>query len=247
MAKILLIETATEVCSTAIAIDGTVVALAEDFNQPNHAACLTLLVESCSSQANIPLAELDAVAISRGPGSYTSLRVGAAVAKGICYALDKPLIAVDTLLALASASIGDHCASLASDAPGANKPVFYMPMLDARRKEVWTAIYDYNLREIVPAQPLILEHELFQIFLHNAPNALASGLLVVSGNGAKKMLNGDIFENAVFSEPRICSATHLAVIAEQRFQNADFQDKTYFEPFYMKPPNITVPKKIAVE
>ncbi|MFN0015583.1 MAG: tRNA (adenosine(37)-N6)-threonylcarbamoyltransferase complex dimerization subunit type 1 TsaB [Saprospiraceae bacterium] len=246
MARILLIETATDVCSTAIAVDGTVVALAEALDQPNHAATLTLLIEACTRQAGIPLANLDAVAVSRGPGSYTSLRVGAAVAKGICYALDKPLIAVDTLLALASASMRDQGTGRTSDGPGVNNPLFYMPMLDARRKEVWTAVFDHSLREVMPAQPLILEHDLFQYFLQNAPGVKPTGLLVLSGNGAKKISNGPVFENAVFSEPQVCSASHLAIIAEVCFQNVDFQDTAYFEPFYMKPPNITISKKMTM-
>lgn len=236
MAKILLIETATEVCSAAVAVDGEPVSLAEDPGQPNHAATLTLLVQECIRQAGLALADLDDVAVSRGPGSYTSLRVGAAVAKGICYALDKPLIAVDTLRALATESMrlftGNDVA----------KAVF-MPMLDARRKEVWTAVFDHNLRELLPAQPLVLEHELFENFVHPLPDFSPEYVLVISGNGSEKMMNAQVFENAVFSSVRSCSATQMASIAEQIFQNADFQDAAYFEPCYMKPPNITISKR----
>ena len=104
MAKILLIETSGEVCSAAISVDGKVLALVEAPDTQSHAALLTLQIGECSNKAGILLADLDAVAVSKGPGAYTSLRVGASVAKGICFALDKPLIAVDTLLALAHAS-----------------------------------------------------------------------------------------------------------------------------------------------
>ena len=233
MAKILLIETATEVCSVGIAIDGEPVSLVEDSGLPNHAAGLTLLIQECVRRAGLTLADMDAVAVSRGPGSYTSLRVGVAVAKGICYALDKPLIAVDTLLALATASFSRNTSS----------NVLALPMLDARRKEVWTAVFDNNLRELLPAQPLILEHELFQNFLKNVSGLSPENMLVISGNGSKKMMNEHIFENAVFSPIQSCSATYLAPIAERLFQNADFQDTAYFEPFYMKPPNITISKR----
>lgn len=236
MAKILLIETATEVCSAAIAMDGTAVSLAEDPGQPNHAATLTLLIQECSRQAGLTLADLDAVAVSRGPGSYTSLRVGAAVAKGICYALDKPLIAVDTLLALATESMRLFTGKEAANA-------VFMPMLDARRKEVWTAVFDHNLRELLPAQPLVLEHELFKNLMLPLPNFSSGQVLVISGNGSDKMMNAHIFENAVFSPVRSCSAAQMASLAEQIFQNADFQDTAYFEPCYMKPPNITISKR----
>jgi len=233
MAKILLIETATEVCSVAVAIDGETVSLAEDPAQPNHAATLTLLIRECIRQVNLTPADFDAVAVSRGPGSYTSLRVGVAVAKGICYAADKPLIAVDTLRALAAASLVQYTDNDAAK-------VIAMPMLDARRNEVWTAVFDHNLQELIPAQPLILEHELFQKLLQTLPSRSTGLVPVVSGNGSEKMMNAHIFENVVFAPIRACSATHLAVIAEQIFQNADFQDTAYFEPFYMKPPNITI-------
>lgn len=236
MAKILLIETATEVCSAAVAVDGTTVSLAEESGQPNHAAALTLLIRECTRQAGLSLSDLDAVAVSRGPGSYTSLRVGAAVAKGICYALDKPLIAIDTLRTLATESLrvftGNDVAK-----------VVFMPMLDARRKEVWTAVFDHNLRELLPAQPLVLEHEMFKNFMLPLPDFSSEHVLVISGNGSEKMMNAHIFENAVFSSVRSCSATQMASIAERIFQNADFQDTAYFEPYYMKPPNITISKR----
>lgn len=236
MAKILLIETATEVCSAAIAVDGTAVSLAEDPGHSSHAAALTLLIEECSRQAGLTLAGLDAVAVSRGPGSYTSLRVGAAVAKGICYALDKPLIAVDTLQALATESMRLFSGNDAAKA-------VVMPMLDARRKEVWTAVFDHTLRELLPAQPVVLEHELFENFMRPLPGFSSGQVLVISGNGSEKMMNAHIFENAVFSPVRSCSATQMASIAERIFQNADFQDTAYFEPYYMKPPNITISKR----
>jgi len=238
MAKILLIETASEVCSAAIAVNGNLVALAEDQNQPNHAARLTLLIQECVRQSGIALAELDAVAVSRGPGSYTSLRVGSSVAKGICYALDKPLIAVDTLQALAAASRRAFEPQRSPDVV----PLF-VPMLDARRKEVWTAVYDGQLRKLVDAQPLILENNLFNIFTQSVSGFAPPNVFVVSGNGAKKIPNDPISENMVTSPVQNCSASHLGILAEQIFQNADFQDVAYFEPFYMKPPNITTPGK----
>lgn len=236
MARILLIETATEVCSTAIAVNGTVVALEEELHSLNHAALLTLQIETCVQRSGISLADLDAVAVSSGPGSYTSLRVGASVAKGICYALDKPLIAVNTLLALADAEF-----LLNTEAPA-----YYMPMLDARRQEVWTAIFNPQLNELMPAQPLILENDLFYSLVNSHIGDLREGKnekILISGNGVKKLENVRLSEASVIGQVRACSATQLARWAEVLFQNTDFQEIAAWTPDYMKPPNITTSSK----
>lgn len=239
MSRILLIETATEVCSAAIAVDGQVVAIEEESHALNHAALLTLQIGACAQKSGIPLAELDAVAVSRGPGSYTALRVGASVAKGICYALDKPLIAIDTLLALAWACREATEPSAVHPPPS----TVYIPMLDARRQEVWMAVFDHDLRVLAPEQPLIIENDLFENVIRKAvPNA-GEAVLIVAGNGSEKLKNVSPPENVVFSFVKNCSAKHLSFLAEQFFQRADFQDVAYFEPFYMKPPNITTPSK----
>jgi len=235
MARILLIETATDVCSVACCVDGQVVALVEETETLLHAALLTLQVKDCLHQAGFPLAALDAVAISSGPGSYTSLRVGASVAKGICFALDKPLIAVDTLLALAQAS---HPTVPEMTDP----PTLFVPMLDARRQEVWAAVYDVQNQILAPAQPIILENDLFEKFMAEFVAPRPGVRLVFSGNGMNKLQNVPKPPNAVFSAIKKCSARYLAESATRFFQNSDFQEVAYFEPFYMKPPNITVPK-----
>jgi len=233
MARILLIETATEVCSTAIAVNGAVVALQEELQSLNHAALLTLQIEACTQRSGISLADLDAVAVSSGPGSYTSLRVGASVAKGICYALDKPLIAVDTLLALAGSEL------VLNAAP----PSFYMPMLDARRQEVWTAIFDPQWNQLMPAQPLVLENDLFYSVVNSHIGQIQNLKIIISGNGAKKLENVRLPEASVISQVKSCSATQLAKWAEIFFQKSDFQDIAAWAPVYMKPPNITTSSK----
>jgi len=273
MAKILLIETSSEVCSTAISVDGRVVALSENLETQSHAALLTLQISECSEAAGIPLAQLDAVALSRGPGSYTALRVGASVAKGICYALDKPLIAVDTLLALAYASrmvtgdwelviggipssvqyptsYGKPAADKISQYPISQYPIsqypntpIFVPMLDARRQEIWLAVYDAELREIAPAQPLVLENNSFEKFISEKTGGVEFSGIVLAGNGMEKIRSGGFSEKIIFSETKKCSAANLAMLAEHFFQNTDFQDIAYFEPFYMKAPNITTPTK----
>jgi len=244
MTKILLIETSGEVCSAAIAVDGNVVAISENLEAQSHAALLTLQIKACCDQAGIPLSQLDAVALSRGPGAYTALRVGASVAKGICYALDKPLLAVDTLQALAFASaetIRPGSSPIAQVQDPASS--IFVPMLDARRQEVWLAIYDSDLRPIAPAQPLILENNSFEMYLWERIGEGLSGRIVLSGNGMNKVRSGGFSERVVDSGINKCSARYLAVLAMQHFQMADFQDIAYFEPFYMKPPNITTPNK----
>ncbi len=243
MSRILLIETATEVCSVAIAVDGDVIVIEEELHSLNHAALLTLQIEACVQASGIPLAVLDAVAVSRGPGSYTSLRVGASVAKGICYALDKPLIAVNTLHSLAWAGREAMLPSTPPSTVHHQPSTVFISMLDARRQEVWLAAFDADLREIVPEQPLIIENNLFEKYIHQAILRPGAAVPVIAGNGSYKIENVTTCENVVFSTVKNCSARHLRVLAEQFFQDADFQDVAYFEPFYMKAPNITTPSK----
>lgn len=235
MAKILLIETATEVCSTAISVDGQLRALSENLNTLSHASLLTLQIRECCEAAGVSLAELDAVALSRGPGGYTALRVGASVAKGICYALDKPLIAVDTLRALAQASMGKD--------EKADYNTLYVPLLDARRQEVWLAMYDAHMVERAPAQSLILENNSFENYIQQCVGEEWEGRIVLAGNGIHKVRSGGFLKKAVFSSVEKCSAYSMIKPAEAILQKADFQDIAYFEPFYMKPPNITTPNK----
>ena len=235
MAKILLIETATEVCSVAIAEQGEIIALVEDTNSTNHAALLTLQIADCCLQGGIALADLDAVAVSGGPGSYTSLRVGASVAKGICYALDKPLLAVDTLLSLAMASSQEQ----------KNDPHrVYIPMIDARRQEVWLSVYDSNFKVLLPAQPFIVNNNLFDNEVLCAFDPNCGKEVVLSGNGMFKAESAIDLQKTVFSGIKKCSATYLATFANFQFQNADFQDVAHWTPFYMKPPNITKSVKV---
>ena len=246
MSRILLIETATEVCSAAIAVDGEVVAIEEVLHSLNHAALLTLQIEACVKASGISLDALDAVAVSRGPGSYTSLRVGASVAKGICYALDKPLLAINTLLSLAWASREAILPSTVHPPPSTLHRLpstVFIPMLDARRQEVWLAAFDADLREIVPEQPLIIENNLFEKYVQQAILRPGEAVPVIAGNGSHKVENVQTPENMVFSPIKNCSARHLRALAEQFFQDTDFQDVAYFEPFYMKAPNITTSSK----
>jgi len=235
MAKLLLIETATEVCGAAIAVEGEIVAMQENTDTQSHAMLLTLQIQQCVEESGIALHELDAVCVSRGPGSYTALRVGSSVAKGICYALDKPLIAVDTLKALAWASR----AALPQDQTG-----LFAAMIDARRQEIWMSVYDAALQEIVRAQPFILENDLFdkilpaQIWGNNAYS------IFLSGNGSLKAGAYNLAPGALQTDIIKSSVRYMSHLAFEYLKLGEFQDVVYYEPFYMKPPNITIPNKV---
>lgn len=225
MTRILHIETTTDICSIGISQDEQLIALQEITEFAEHASKITLLIEACLQEAKMSMQDLDAVAVSQGPGSYTALRIGVSTAKGICYALDKPLIAVDTLQALALATFKTE-----------QKDALYCPMIDARRMEVYCAIFDKNNQLIQEAAALKIEADTFDTYFKKDQS------IVFSGNGAEKCKAVLTSAFAHFS-PIVSSAKHLIPLALQAFQNQQFADLAYFEPFYLKPPNITTPRK----
>lgn len=223
---ILHIETATEVCSVALSRGPELVGHAVSELPMDHAARITLLINDCLGKSGFLPADLAAVSISAGPGSYTSLRIGTSVAKGMCYALDIPLIAVDTLESLARAATLELSLSDA----------IVVPMIDARRMEVYTAYYDTAGKAIVPLHSLVVEGDSFDVYL------ISGRQVVLTGNGAEKC-------RAVLSEPPLltyyplsCSARYLIAAAWQKFELLQFADIIAFTPEYCKQPNITTPK-----
>jgi tRNA threonylcarbamoyladenosine biosynthesis protein TsaB len=226
MALILCIESATDICSVAIAKDGVPLAEQSTDTPYSHTTQLTLLIQSCLEEADLHLVDLDAVAVSRGPGSYTALRVGTAVAKGICYTLQKPLIAVDTLLSLA----------LASSKTTTEVADLLVPMIDARRMEVYTAVFDLGGHPVEDVSAHILDPDSFQSYFK------AEKQLLFSGNGAPKAQKVITHSGANWATT-ICQAAHLCELAEKAFQQKQWEDIAYYEPFYFKAPNITQPKK----
>ena len=222
MALILSIESATDHCSVCVSKKEEVLAYMAAEEKFQHGQQLTLFIQSVLESAQLSLKELDAIAISGGPGSYTALRIGTATAKGICFALDKPLIAIPTLQALAS-----QAANLMPRA------THFCPMIDARRMEVYTATYDVQANEIEAAKALIVEADAFDHL---------EGEIVFSGNGAEKcktILQKPNFHFLPFG----CDAKYLVPLVYKAFQQANFEDLAYYAPFYLKPPNITTPKK----
>ncbi len=225
MPLILHIETATEVCSVGLALDGKLLALREESEPYQHASRITRFIEACLDEAGARRADVDAVAVSRGPGSFTALRIGTSAAKGFCFALDKPLLSINTLQALAWGAQR----ALARKAT-------YCSMIDARRMEVYMACFDEAGTALTPPQALIVEADTFADRLQEGES------IVLVGNGAEKCR--PLFEQAALTIlPLACSAQHMCELAEAAFSDKNTENLAYYEPFYLKPPNITKPKK----
>jgi tRNA threonylcarbamoyladenosine biosynthesis protein TsaB len=225
MPNILLLETATEVCSVALYTNGGIAALREDLNCKSHIAVITLMVEDCLKSIGMDYTALDAVAISGGPGSYTSLRTGSSVAKGLCFALDIPLIAIDTLQALAWGA-----------QQTVDEFVIHIPMLDARRNEVWLNAFDHLCNPLGNAQPLILDNDGLEQYLSQFP---ANTTFILSGNGILKIKDRNISKNAYVCAIERNSAQFLGSLAVERLYSNRIEDIACYNPIYQKPPNIT--------
>lgn len=226
MAFLLLIETATPSCSVAVSRGEKVLALREHTGMQDHARWVTVFIAECLEQVAVPLTAVDAVVVSRGPGSYTSLRIGASVAKGICYALDIPLIAIDTLQALA---LGAHLA-----AP--NGEALYVPMIDARRMEVYYAVFDAQNNALTEKATTIVTPSAFDHWLEQGVP------VIFTGNAADKVASIITHPQACFLSIE-CSARFLVPLALSAWAENRTEDIATFTPFYLKPPNITKPGK----
>ncbi|WP_420385591.1 tRNA (adenosine(37)-N6)-threonylcarbamoyltransferase complex dimerization subunit type 1 TsaB [Roseivirga sp.] len=227
MSLILSIETATTVCSVALTDGQQIVARKKLYTDKSHANQLTLLVTEMMKEAGLVLADLKAVAISEGPGSYTGLRIGISTAKGLCYALNIPLIGISTLKAMA------HEVNATMNEAGG----LLCPMIDARRMEVYTALYSPEMTEVMAPHPKILDESSFEETLKE------SGVLFF-GNGAPKFSEVLQNENARFVEEISPSAWAIGQLAAERFANQQFEDLAYFEPSYLKEFQATTPKSL---
>lgn len=226
MALILQLETATQVCSVALARDGVTIGLKE-LQSPNiHASSLTLFIKEVMDQCQVAFSELDAIAVSKGPGSYTGLRIGVSTAKGLCFALDKPLIGISTLEMMAKGWLENHS--------GYNGLV--CPMIDARRMEVFTAVYDNSLNVVEAISAKIIDEESFAPFLED--NAIT-----YIGDGADKCRVSIKSDKAVFDTENYNSAANMSALAHTAYTEKRFEDVAYFEPFYLKDFVFTTPKK----
>lgn len=225
MSTILQIETATSVCSVALAVNGQTIALKEEIGQHIHASNLTLFIDEVMHNAKIAYKDLDAIAVSKGPGSYTGLRIGVSTAKGLCFALDKPLIGVNTLKMMANGFLNAH----------PNYGGLVCPMIDARRMEVFTAVYTNKLHEFEAVNAKIVDEKSFIL-------ELDQHYVTFIGNGAEKCKAVLAHQNAHFSSANFNSANHMSSLAKELFEQQQFEDVAYFEPFYLKDFVFTVPK-----
>ncbi|MDR2910584.1 MAG: tRNA (adenosine(37)-N6)-threonylcarbamoyltransferase complex dimerization subunit type 1 TsaB [Bacteroidales bacterium] len=232
MAVILNIETSTEVCSVSLAENGKSLFEKENNQGMNHSALLTVFIDEIFKESKLSVKNIDAVAVSKGPGSYTGLRIGVSVAKGICYALEKPLIALNTLDVMADYTAGNinNFISLYTD-----NNVLLCPMIDAKRMEVYTALYDKNGETVRQVHAEIIDEKSFSGYFEN-------NKILFFGNGAEKCKNHLVHSNALFSGPLKTSARFMQDMAERKYNRKEFEDVAYFEPFYLKDFVATVPK-----
>lgn len=214
MARILSIETSTSVCSVAVHASGSLLSLVEVTEAGAHAEQLMQLVVDAVGKAGLGLSELDAIAVSEGPGSYTGLRIGVSTAKGLAFGLNRSLISINTLQALASAVVADEGELI-------------IPVLDARRMEVYREVFDSNFISVSKLDSEILEEGAFENFLEK-------GRVYFVGDALEKVKAYVQSENAQFVSNLTFSAAHLGKLAWGKFQNQDFADIAYFVPNYLK-------------
>lgn len=214
MALILNIETATKNCSVSIANNGEIIAIKEiNDGGYSHAEKLHDFIQDVVKEAGVELPDLKAVAVSKGPGSYTGLRIGVSAAKGLCFALSVPLISVNTLESLAQAiSVSEG---------------YIIPLLDARRMEVYSSVYNYKVELVRDVQAEIITEDSFQEYLSN-------NKCYFLGDGAEKCKDLIQHTNAEFVDNKFPSANEMCKLSFDKYKKNDFEDVAYFEPFYLK-------------
>jgi tRNA threonylcarbamoyladenosine biosynthesis protein TsaB len=215
MAIILHLETATTNCSVSISKDSEMIVLKENNAASySHSEQLHVFIKEALKEASLSFSDLDAVAISKGPGSYTGLRIGVSAAKGICFSLDIPLISIPTLQSMANQ---------VDLKPGE----LVIPVLDARRMEVYSCVYDYNYQEIRETRAEVINEESFvEYFGENKVH--------VVGSGAEKCRGVLQHPNFIFDESAVPSAKDMVSMAFEKYQSKQFEDVAYFEPYYLK-------------
>jgi len=227
MSLILNIETATPVCSVALGEAGKLLGFRETADGKSHATHITIFIAELLTACGKSLGDLDAVAVSKGPGSYTGLRIGVSTVKGLCYSLDKPLISIDTMMSMANAFAHKDDSSM-----------LLCPMLDARRMEVYSAVYDAELNEKRATSAVIIDENSFSDLLKNRE-------VLFFGDGANKCVPVlGLHENARFDKDYQISATSMVTLSADKFEKKLFEDVAYFEPYYLKEFIAGKPKKM---
>jgi len=214
LALILSIETATTNCSVSLSDNGKAFALKEDYSSSfSHAERLHIYIDALLKDNKIQPYQIDAIAVSKGPGSYTGLRIGVSAAKGLCFALDKPLISIPTLTSLSHQVKTEKGKIIA--------------MLDARRLEVYSAVFDNKYDQIRDTQAEIINASSFSMYLD-------TGKVFFIGTGVEKTKEIITHSNAIFIEDKLPSANEMGELAHQKFNASEFEDVAYFEPYYLK-------------
>ena len=222
LAYLLNIETATKNCSVSLAKDGKTIALKElNDGGYSHAENLHKFIKLVLEESSLAMSELNAIAVSKGPGSYTGLRIGVSAAKGLCFALNIPLISINTLQALAqSIQVSEG---------------YIIPLLDARRMEVYSAVYKNN-SSIRGVQAEIIDTTSFSEYLNK-------DTVYFLGDGAEKCKELITHKNAVFIDSKFPSANEMSLLSYEKYKKNDIEDVAYFEPFYLKDFVVTNAKK----
>jgi len=226
---ILCIETATGVCSVALCNDTATLHLREAAEGRSHASQLTVLIRELLAEASVSTQELDAVAVSKGPGSYTGLRIGVSVAKGISYGAGIPFIGINTMTAMYYGFISKHGVP-----PG---KTLLCPMIDARRMEVYNALFTPDGKMVSSTAADIIDEASFHA-------ELTDGRVIFFGSGAAKCKGIITDSNAHFEDDFTLSASYLQIPSAEALKEKRFEDTAYFEPFYLKEFLATVPKKM---
>ena len=213
MSTILCIETASTNCSVAIGVNGKLLALKEDYDSSySHAERLHIFIKEILAENNLALSDLDAIAVSKGPGSYTGLRIGVSAAKGLCFSLDLPLISVATLTSLANQ---------------VENEATIIPMMDARRMEVYTAVFDKDKNQIEETSAKILDVDSYKEYLDEQ-------VVYFIGSGVEKFKKICEHPNARYIEGKLPSSAQMVDLADIKHKKSDFEDVAYFEPYYLK-------------
>lgn len=225
---ILCIETATDLCSVALCTPEEVVAVKESNDPRSHASILTVMIQELLKEQDITASMLDAVAVSTGPGSYTGLRIGVSAAKGLAYSASLPVIATETPLAMFW--------GIRPQIENAGPDTVFCPMLDARRMEIYYALYDREGKMIKDISAEIVNEESFY-------SIATEKQIIVFGSGAAKCMNVIKRENIIYHHEYRISAAHMHKAVIQSFKDKIFEDVAYFEPLYLKDFITSRPKK----
>ena len=228
---VICLETATNICSVALCNSAGVITVKESTESKSHASMLTLLIDAVLKENGIKVRDLEAVAVSKGPGSYTGLRIGVSVAKGIAFAASLPLIGIATTLSMFWGISGKW-----KERPGNEDNTLFCPMIDARRMEVYYAIYDATGSIIKDISAEIINEASFQ----NIPE---SDRIIFFGDGAAKCKEVIKRRNIFVADDFKISASYMHEPVFQSIKNRDFEDVAYFEPFYLKDFTASIPGK----